>query len=103
MIVALAILFGPERPRIRHAPIILHHGPGPRQRMVDDRDLVMGVLGIGLVDEDPLLDDRLIVLVQRKSAAVKNARAAKAAGLHLEHVVAAVALAVDPFADGITQ
>src|SRR6202521_3902777 len=69
MIVVLAILFGPERPRIRHAPIVLHHGPGSRQRMVDDRDLVVRDLVIRRVDEDPLLDDRLIVLVQRQSAA----------------------------------
>src|SRR5712671_559724 len=103
MIVGLAILFGPERSRIRHAPIVLHHGPGPRQRMVDDRDLVVRDLVIRLVDEDSLLDDRLIVFVQRKSAAVENARTAKASGLHLENVVVAVALAVDPFADGIAQ
>jgi hypothetical protein len=74
-IVFAAILLGLSRPPICTAPIVLHHCPGPRQGRVDHRDFVMGHLGIGLVDVNPLLDDGFIVGVQQKAAAIERAGA----------------------------
>src|SRR6266849_1699311 len=91
----------PLRLRVRGAPVVLQHRPGPRQRMVEDRDLVMQEVLVGLVEEDALFDDRLIVLVQRNSAQIEIARSLEAAGFDLQHVVAAVLILVDPLTDGI--
>src|SRR5262245_25216566 len=38
-----------------NAAIVLHHRPGPRERVVDGGDLVVDEIGIGLVEGQPLL------------------------------------------------
>jgi len=60
--------------------------------VIDHREIVMQDIGISLVEINPLLEDGLIVPVQRQSAGVVGARALEAAGLDLEQVVAAIAL-----------
>src|SRR5262249_442536 len=75
----------PHRPRPRIAPRLLGHRPGPRQCIVDDRHVVVEEVGIGLVEVDPLLDDGLVVVVERKTGAVVNARALEMAGVALAH------------------
>ena len=44
------VFFVPVRVRLCAAPVVFHYRPGPRQRVVDHRDLVMGDVRIGLVD-----------------------------------------------------
>src|SRR5216683_1277045 len=77
--------------------------PWPGQRMVDGGDVVVQQVAIGLVEIDALLDDGLVVGMQRDSGGVIDARALHAASLDLKHVVAAVAVLIEPLADGITQ
>ncbi len=60
-------------------------------------------VAVGLVEEYRLLDDRLIVLVQRNAAGVVSSGALEAARLDLEAIVPAAAVRIDPRADGITQ
>src|SRR5258708_13237665 len=69
--------------------------------MIDRRDVVMEQIRVGLVEVDPLLEDRLVVPVQRQAAGVVGTRTLEAAGLDLEQVVVAVPFGVDPLADGI--
>src|SRR5262249_28931866 len=97
------VLFIPGRKGLRATPQVLHHRPWPRERIVDDGDLVVGDIGIGLVDEDLLLDDSLVVAMQRQPARLVSARAAEATRLDLEHVIAAVAVGIAPFADRIAE
>ena len=102
VVVLAAIILDPNRPRIGFAAITLGHGPRTRQRVVDHRDFVVEGAGVGLVEENSLLDDGLIVPVQRNSAGVISAgRTVEAAGLDFKHVVAAIAVEVDPFTDRV--
>jgi hypothetical protein len=72
--------------------------------VVDHRDFVMGQLGIGLVDVNPFLDDGLIVSVQGKAAAIERAGAfERSARLDLKHIVAAIALGIDPMTTRIAE
>src|SRR6516225_9401648 len=89
----------PDRTRIAIARGLLFLHPGPRQRMVDHRDLVMEQVGIGLVEIDALLDDGLTVAVERHPRNIIAARQFEEARLYLEHVILAVAVLVDPLAD----
>src|SRR6266699_3445855 len=57
------------------------HRPGVRQGMIDRGDLVAQEARIGVVEMDELPDDGLIVVVERKAAAVERARTLEAAGL----------------------
>jgi hypothetical protein len=60
-------------------------------------------VGIGPVEVDPFLDDCLIVVMQRQTGAIVDARTFKgAARLDLEHVVTAIPVFIDPVADGVT-
>src|SRR5262245_55813714 len=88
---------------ITRAIVAARHRPGPGQRIVVGGDLVTQDVRVGLVEEDALLDDGLIVLVQRDAARIEDARAFEMTGLHLEHVVAAVAILIDPFADRVAR
>ena len=54
-----------------------------------------------LVEIDALLDDGLVVAVERHAARLVSARALEVAGLDFEHVVLAVTVGVDPSADRI--
>ena len=50
------------------AAVAARHRPGPRERMVGGRDLIMQDVRIGLVGIDLLLDDRLAILVEGNAA-----------------------------------
>src|SRR6516165_3637619 len=89
----------PDRAWIGIARGLLFLYPGPRQRMIDDRDLVVERVGIGLVEIDALLDDGLTVAVERHPRDIIAARQLEEARLRLEHVILAVAVLVDPLAD----
>src|SRR5258708_31874719 len=67
------------------------------------RDLVMGNVGIILVDVNPFLDDGLIVGMQGKAAGVERTGASQAARLHFEKMVTAIPFGIDPLAPGITE
>src|SRR5262245_20762698 len=60
----------PSCSRPLHANVALLHRPGVRQRIVDGRDLVVQQIGLGLVEIDPLLDDRRIVGMQWQPARI---------------------------------
>src|SRR6516162_9618261 len=97
-----AKIFQPGRLRIGIAAVALVHRPGPRERMVDDRDLVVQQVRIGPVEMDALLEDGLIVVMKRQAGAVIGTGTLEgAARLDLEQAEAAGAVLVDPFADGV--
>src|SRR5262249_34368969 len=87
--------------RIGVPGIFLLHAPWPGQRMVDGGDFVPEHRRIGLVEIEPFLHHGLIIAVQRQTGGVVGARPLHAAGLDFQHVVAAIAILVDPVADGI--
>src|SRR6202023_1704527 len=78
--------FGPIGPRVGIADIGPGHRPRPRQGMIKHRDLVVHEALVGLVERDALLEDRLVVMVQRHAGGVVMARALETAGLDLERV-----------------
>src|SRR5712671_146888 len=84
-----------------HVPLV--HGPGTRQCMVDHGDYVVDDFGIGLIEVDALLENRLIVEVKGKAAGVVDAWPLEAARLGFEHVIGAVAVLVDPPSDRIAR
>src|SRR5262245_47767679 len=99
-IVLRAADFGPLRPWIGIANVLLVNDPGPRQGIVDYRHFVMQDVWIRLVQVDSLFEDGLIVEVQRKAGEVVNARPFEwPSRLDFENVVAAVTVFVDPSAD----
>jgi hypothetical protein len=65
--------------------------------MVDRGDFIVQKVGIGFVEKDPFLDDRLAVLVERNTAGIVGTRIFETARLDHQHVVPAVAILVDPF------
>src|SRR5215510_16407692 len=99
MIVLRAIVLEPDDVAV--AAIALVDGPWTREGVVDDGDDVVHDVRVGLVERDRLLDDGLIVLVQRDAAEFDRAWTLEVAGLDLERVEAAVAVGVRPFADRI--
>src|SRR5260370_17584727 len=98
-----AVLLAPCGIGIGTAPVVLRDGPGTYQRIVDHRDLVMGNVGIILVDVNPFLDDGLIVGMQGRAAGVERTGASQAARLHFENIVAAIPVGIDPLAHGIAE
>src|SRR6185295_10896571 len=52
---------------------------------------------------DALLDDGLVVVVQRDAAGIERARSLESAGLDLEQIEFAVAIGIDPSANGIAE
>src|SRR5215475_8846187 len=60
-----AVVLDPPRTRVATAAIALGHNPRARQGMVEDGDLVADDIRIVLVESIALLDDRLIVGMQR--------------------------------------
>src|SRR5258708_33786880 len=70
--------------------------------MVDDGDLVMDKVGIGLVEMDAPLEHGMVGEMQREARSIIGTRPLEAARLHFEHVVTAVAVLVDPATDRIT-
>ena len=77
--------------------------PRTGQRMVVDGDLVVEDVAVRLVEGDALLDDRLVVLVQRNAARLVGARPLEIAGFDFEGIETAVAVGIEPFADGIAH
>ena len=61
--VALARKIRPDRLRVRVAQVLLVDGPWPRQRVINNGDLVMKYVGVCLIEKDALLEDRLVVVV----------------------------------------
>ena len=57
----------------------------------------MNDVGVLLIDEEALLEDRLVVEGERQAARIECARTFEIARLGLEHVVRAVAVLVDPW------
>src|SRR5262245_41627967 len=101
-VVLAADEFGPVRPRSGVADISLVDSPRPRQGKVDHGNLVMQEVGIGLVERNPFLEDRLIVVVQREAGGIVDAGALeRPARLDLEHVIAAVVVHIEPLANGV--
>ncbi len=100
MIVALdAVVFGPDHRR--QAAVILHHSPRASQRAVGRRYFVMQNVRIGLVEENPLPDNGLVVVRHRRARLVEKARSLQVTGLDLEGVEAAIAVGVEPFSKRI--
>ena len=83
------------------ALISLVDGPGPGQRIVDHRDLVVKDVSIGRVEIKSLFEDRLIVAVERQTARIINAGALEISGLDFEHVILAVVVLIDPLSDRV--
>jgi len=69
VVVLGAVGLGPQWLRAGIAVIAARHRPWPRQRMVDGGDLVVQDVGIALVEIDALLDDGLVVVMQRQPVA----------------------------------
>src|SRR5713101_316720 len=89
LVVLDAARFVPIRTCLLGAAVIFCHRPRMRERMVDQRDFVMEDIPVGLIAINPLLDDGLIVLMQRKPGAVQGARTFETASLDGEHVITA--------------
>src|SRR5215467_1101288 len=79
----------PDRTRVLHAAIFLDRGPRARERIVERGDLDGENVRIGLVLVDPLLEDALIVRMERQTGVVVGARPLEPTRLDLDHVVAA--------------
>src|SRR5215470_13247048 len=92
-----------EPDEVALAAILFDDRPGARERIVDGGDLVDQDVGIALVERDALLDDGLVVLVQRKPGGLEGARALEIARLDLERVVAAIAIGIEPLADRVAR
>ena len=103
-VVLAAVIFGPNRAGTGIAPVFLVDRPGPRQRVIDHGHFVVQDVRIGLVEMDSLLENRLIVEGERQAGRIIGTGSLeRPAGLDFEHVVAAVAVLVDPFADRIAR
>src|SRR5207249_3403703 len=93
----------PERALILHAPIFLDRRPRARERIVERGDLHHENIRVGLVLVDALLEDALIVRMQRQAGVVVGARPFEPARLDLEHGVAAGAALIFPLTDRIAR
>src|SRR5262249_34520895 len=85
------------------ANITLVHRPWPREGVVHDGDFVVQDVRIALVEIDALLDNCLVVVMQRYAASLEGAWSLEIACLDLERVEAAVAIGVEPIADRIAH
>src|SRR5262249_10305686 len=71
--------------------------PWSRQCIINNGDLVMEQVAIGLVEKDTLLEDSLVVFMKGNAADINGARPLKAACFDFEGIVAAIPILVDPF------
>src|SRR5215467_5421946 len=69
------ILTPPDRLVGNDTMVVPRDHPRPRQGIVDGGDLVMEQVGVGAVDKDALLDDGLVVAMERDAAGIIGARA----------------------------
>src|SRR6267154_5045272 len=70
LVVLGAMILDPDRVTV--ALVAPNHCPRARQGVVESRELVTQDVRIGLVKKHPLLDHRLIVLVQGNAARIEN-------------------------------
>src|ERR1700716_3738324 len=78
-------------------------GVGPSQRTTDVGHVNRDCLRIFLVEIEALLDDGLFICVEWYARNIVTAWVLEEARLDFEHVVFAVAVLIDPFADRITR
>src|SRR5262249_17510444 len=83
----------------RGAPVGFVYQPWPGQSMIDGGDVIVQQIRVGLIEIDALLNDGLVVFVQRDAAGVENAWTLHATRLNHECVIAAVAVLIEPLAD----
>src|SRR5579864_9136831 len=81
VIVLGAVVLQPHR--IVVAAVALGDAPGSRKGVVNDGDLVVERVRVGLVEIEALLDDGLVVLMKRHTSAFVSARSLKTACLDL--------------------
>src|SRR5215467_11151995 len=104
MVVALAAYFlDPYGLRIGLPAIGLAHRPRVGQRVVDHGHVENEGVRVVLVEVDALFHDRLIVVVQWNAAGIVSARPHETASLDLEQVEFAIAVGIDPLANGIAE
>src|SRR6266403_606408 len=101
MVVFMTVVFNPRH--LALANITFVHRPWPREGVVHDGDFVVQDVGIALVEIDALLDNSLVVVMQRYAASLQGAWSLEIACLDLERVKAAVAIGVEPIADRIAR
>lgn len=82
MVILDAEVLGPQH--FGGATVAPGHRPWTGQGMVERRDVVVQHVPVGLVEVNPLLDDGLIILVQRDSVGIECARTLQGAGLDHE-------------------
>src|SRR5712671_2427019 len=92
---------GPPERTLRIAGGLPPDRPRPRQRVVEDRNVVIDDVRVGRIEIEALLDDGFTVAVERNAARVVGARAFQEPRLDFQDVVFAVAVLVDPFADRV--
>src|SRR5262252_6117525 len=92
-------LLDPLRLFDRHPGIFLDHRPWPRERMVERRDLVIEDVWVGFVGVKPLLENALVIGMERKAGRVIRSGTFQPTSLDLEHVVATIPVRVDPSAN----
>src|SRR5262249_40433509 len=92
-----AVVLSPPDPLC--ATVVLHHGPGPRQRIVGCGHHIVENAWLVRVNEQALLDDALVVVSHRHAALVPGARIAHMPGFDQQLVETAVAVLIDPFAE----
>src|SRR5262249_16163524 len=87
----------PYRSRIRQSPVGLGHRPRTCQRIINDRDLIMEQVLIGLAERDALLDHGLVILMQGNATDVDGARTFETTRFDFEDVVTTIPILIDPF------
>src|SRR6516162_6686535 len=100
---ATNLVVKPKRLIAHDAPESLRHLPRAGQRMIDGSDVVVKQVLVGLVEVNALLNNGLIVIMQRDTGGIKDTGTLQAAGLDFKSVVAAVTVGIEPFTDRVTQ
>src|SRR5712671_286107 len=96
--------FPPAKTRIGVAYILFVYRPRSCQSIVGDRDYVVKYSRIGLVAENAFLEDGLVIEMKRQAGRVIHARTfERAARFHFEHIVNAVTVLIDPFANRVAR
>src|SRR5262249_43208495 len=85
--------------RVALAMVVLSYRPRSGQRIVDRCNFVVENVRIRFVEVDPLLDDGLIVWVQRGGGWVERTGAFQVAGFDLKQVIGGGSVLIDPFAE----
>jgi hypothetical protein len=83
-----------------NAAIVPDDRPGPCER-IDRGVFVVWKVGVGSVEIDLLLKDRPTVLIKGNAGGILGAWVFETARLGHEHIIAAVAILIDPSADRV--